>query len=352
MEEAHSLPTGLIVHERDDIHVLTRLLQATLRPFKPLLVTPAKKQPKTTRLRVPKQTQKQCIVNERQVQGLWVYDLQNRLSVQSQDTANQQNVTRILYFAGGGWQAPPSSHHWAFCTELVKRLHRTIVTVISCPLAPANPASVAFPQIERAYGALSTESSNADEKLVVAGDSSGGNIALCLVIWTLMKGARKSTKPPVAIVAISPTTDLSHRLNEIEAVEKLDPIMTRSLIESTARVWSPGVKSPETADAALSELNGRAYQLDWSFDDPRVSPIKADLSVLVQHRVKVLGVIGTHDVLAPEAIDFLQTCKDEGVGGEWLLWKSQMHCFPLAFRYGLQESKEAVKWIIEAVEKC
>ncbi|KAK7428353.1 hypothetical protein QQZ08_005110 [Neonectria magnoliae] len=351
MEEL-PVSTGLVIHERNDVHFMTRLLQAMLRPFKPSMVKPTKRQAVAERLSVPKKTQKQCSVNERQVQGLWVYDLKNKIQAQNQDTANQQNVTRILYYAGGGWQMPPSSHHWAFCTELVNRLCNTIVTIISCPLAPENPVSVAFPQIQSAYETLSTEFTNAGEKIIVAGDSSGGNIALCLVTWTLMNEAREDTKPPAAILAISPTTDLSHQLSKIKAVDRLDPIMTHSLIKSTASSWSPGLDLLATGDDGLKELNGHTYRLDWSFEDPRVSPIQADLSVLVRHRVKVLGVIGTHDVLAPEAIAFLHRCKDEGVEGEWLLWRGQMHCFPLAFRYGLRESKEGVSWIIEAIQKC
>lgn len=246
---------------------------------------------------------------------------------------------------------PPSAQHWDLCTELARRVSNTTVTLVAYPLAPQNPASVAFPQIESVYKALLKDAAEAGEKVIVAGDSSGGNLALAVVTWTLMNQKNGAAEAPAAILAISPTTDLRHEVAEIKEAEKLDPILTHAFVNATASTWCPGPERPGTGEITVTEPSGRSYHLDWGFKDPRVSPIQADLDVLARHGVKVHGVIGSYDVLAPEAAAFVEELKAQGVEGEWLSWKGQMHCFPLTFRYGLKEAAQGVDWIIDMLNK-
>ncbi|KAM5344301.1 hypothetical protein ACJ41O_012838 [Fusarium nematophilum] len=353
-QESTSSEDGITVHERDDLHLATRVIQTVLKPLKPSFVKAGNLPPEPTRLKPPKSALKRCDVDERQIQGLWTYDLSSKAGSEEDDSSQGRPRRRIIYFAGGGWQMPPSEHHWVFCAELVRRLPKTKVTIISSPLAPKDPVSVAFPQIEQTYRVLLRESTQAGETVIVGGDSSGGNLALCLVTWTLTTQADEHIKPPAAILAISPSADLRHENPDIKDADKVDPVLTASSINSTASTWCPPgpSQSPTEGKANLntdSEIN--PTRLDWSYEDPRVSPIQADLSCLVRNHVKVHGVTGSRDVLTPEAIDFRERCKKEGVEGEWLAWEGQMHCFPLTFRYGLKESKEAVDWIAGVLEK-
>ncbi|KAF3804248.1 hypothetical protein GCG54_00000598 [Colletotrichum gloeosporioides] len=323
-------PAGLTVTERNERYFLTQVVQAVLKPLKPRLMKPKKGSDEKTRLTATKRARRYCDVRESEVEGVWTYDITTKTSTERKGGARAGYKRRILYFGGGGWQMPPSEHHWAFCAELVRRLPDTRVTIISYPLAPKHPVSVAFPQIERVYKKLLMESTKAGERVIVAGDSSGGNIALCVVTWTLRVQERDVANPPVAILAMSPTTDLRHEMKEIKKADRFDPIHTHGCIHETAKTWCP----------------------DWSFEDPRVSPIQADLTYLVRHGVKVHGLTGSYDVLEPEAIAFRNKCKENGVTGEWLSWHGQMHCFPLTFRYGLKASKEALDWIVGVLEKC
>lgn len=344
----------LIVHERNERHILTRLVHVVLKPFKPSLMKPGKLPPNATRLTASRRTKRLCDVVEDQVDGLWVYNITPKPAKEPTEKPDvAPNARRILYFAGGGWQMPPSKHHWAFCAELARRLPHTRVTIVSCPLAPKAPVSVAFPQMERAYGSLMAESARAGESVVVAGDSSGGNIALCLAAWALrfQEQQRQGSKPPAAVFVLSPTTDLRHEMEAIARVEGRDPIHTHQCIRETARTWCPehgsgGDVGDDDDGHAPRQLPG-----DWTFEDPRVSPIQADLSYLVRHNVKVHGLTGSYDVLEPEAVVFRDKCRDEGVAGEWLAWDGQMHCFPLTFRYGIKESKEAMDWIVGVLAK-
>ncbi|KAH7141775.1 alpha/beta hydrolase fold-domain-containing protein [Dactylonectria macrodidyma] len=341
----------LTVHERSDRYLMTRLLHAAIRPFRPGLAKAKHEAPKSTRLTEPRRAKKKCHVHGTELDGVWVYDLtqKTKTSQRGNDKARGHRC-RILYFAGGGWQMPPSDSHWAFCTRLACELPNTKVTIVSYPLAPKNPVSVAYPLIGKAYKELMRQSTEAGEVVVVAGDSSGGNLALSLVTWTLLTWKDETVKPPAAILAISPTTDLRHEALEIQQVEKVDPILSHSFINSTASTWCPGPIARESSEATELAGDGHHHRWDWSFEDPRVSPILADLGPLVRHGAKIHGVTGSYDVLAPEAVAFREKCKQAGIEGEWLSWHGQMHCFPMAYKFGLKESRQAVEWIIQLLK--
>ncbi|CAF3605726.1 unnamed protein product [Fusarium graminearum] len=337
------------VDERTGRSWPTKVLHAMIKPIKPKLVeTGQVSSDDPTRCKPSRGARRRCDVEERRVEGIWTYELTPKAS---SDEPRKGYARRILYYAGGGWQAPPTGQHWTFCAEMVQRLQDTRLTIISYPLAPKHPVQDAFPAIVKTYNALLRESSELGERVIVAGDSSGGNIALCSVLWTMRDQDVQVVRPPQAILAINPTTDLSHKNADIKEVDKVDPILSEVAINDTAGKWAPGVSdSSETPDD--SNYKGHpGERLDWSVDDPRVSPIHADLSMCVKHNVKIHGITASHDVLGPEAVVFREKCRNEGIDGEWLAWEQQMHCFPLAYKYGLKESKEGLEWIIDVLKR-
>lgn len=348
--EADSSPTGspnrLLVTHRSDKSLFMSLLQSLVRPLRPRLVKPKQVVASASpRASPPIKVKRQCHLTERLVNDMWIYDLAS--GKQRPVEENEAPLKRIVYFAGGGWQMPPSSDHWAFAAELVRRLPNTIVSIVSHPLAPKFPASVSMPSLRRLYDTLMQQAADNGERVLFAGDSSGGNIALCLVMWALTD---PSARAPAAIVAISPATDLRHIHPGLQEADKLDPVLSLAMINSTARAWTGGAPNrdavvPITADAKPI-LDG-----DWSASDPRVSPVLASLTDLVKHGVKVHGVTGSYDLLAVEGVEFRDRCQREGVEGEWLDWEGQMHCFPLAFRYGLRESSEAMDWVLDVLRR-
>jgi len=157
------------------------------------------------------------------------------------------------------------------------------------------------------------------------GDSSGGNVVLCLTLDALMTNIE--APHPDSLMVISPAVDLAQKQStgSLAATEKNDPIMTVKFINGTAKAW--------TSDSDASS--------------PWISPINADVNVLAKAGVKLYGITGGYDVLTPDALLFRDQCEEAGVQGEWLDWDQQMHCFPLAWIYGLPESVQAEDWILE-----
>ncbi|RBQ98259.1 hypothetical protein FVER53590_10697 [Fusarium verticillioides] len=337
------------VDERSGRSWPTKILHNVIQPIKPKLVEIGKvSSADPTRCKPSRGARKRCNVRENKVEGIWTYDMTPKTS----DGEKRSYARRILYFAGGGWQAPPSGQHWTFCGEMINRLQDTRLTLVSYPLAPKDPVQDAFPAICKTYNVLLKESSDLGERVIVAGDSSGGNIALCLVTWTMRHQDVQSVRPPSAILAITATTDLRHNHPDIKKVDKVDPILSESSINETAGAWAPGHSDVNQQNGTNTESTDRNEKLDWSADDPRVSPIHADLGVCIRNNVKIHGITASHDVLGPEAVEFRERCRTEGVDGEWLSWGDQMHCFPLAYKYGLKESKEGLEWIIDVLKKC
>ena len=159
------------------------------------------------------------------------------------------------------------------------------------------------------------------------GDSAGGNVVLSLAFWW---SAKTSIKWPLAnAFVISPATDLRNDNPDIVEADKHDPVLSVGLTTDVAKKWAGSLPR----------------------DSPEVSPNLADFDALHQSKIKVHGVVGTHDVLAPDAIRFRELCVKHNVQGEWLQWEGQMHCFPLASVYGLSEGKIGRDWIIDVLRR-
>jgi len=300
------------------------VLHALVKPFKPKLVSSSKQYPAGSQELQPHATaKKRCKVSQRKVEGVFIYDLESR---SPHGTAAGR---RVYYFAGGGWQQPPSSQHWKFCAEIVNKVPDTTVSIVSHPLAPNSPASAAMPQLQRLYTSILAQSRDNNETVVFAGDSSGANVALGLIVLMLTDNA--DAVRPSAIFLISPALDLRPMSDEgqYQETNSNDPILTIDSHNGEARQWAADM------DPAL----------------PWISPLNADPTLLYEAGVQIYGVTGGYDILTPDALAFKQKCEEARVTGQWLHWEKQMHCFPLAFIYGLPESVQSKDWIIDRLKQ-
>lgn len=337
------------VDHRTGRSIYSTLLQAVIRPFKPHLVAPKRTFPAgSPRLKYDKKARGGVAVVERQQEEIWLYDVaahdenggdgdHDRVT---HDDKRRKKRRRMYYIAGGGWQSPPSGQHWKFCAELARKVPGLTVTVVSAPLAPASPAATTLPALRRLFDSGLGQSGGIGdgEQVILAGDSSGGNIVLSLALDMLGNGeggagAAGMTKP-TALLVISPAVDLrpmeeAAAGSQMQALARRDPVLTVGSHNSEAAAWAQGV---DPADA-------------------RISPVMAaDAGVLGgPGGVRLIGVTGGHDILTPAAVGFRDACASRGVAGAWLHWEGQMHCFPLAFMYGTPEAVRAKEWVVEQI---
>ncbi|KAF2497131.1 alpha/beta-hydrolase [Lophium mytilinum] len=330
--------TPIINNEANTIHIthrserrfLTHVLHLILRPFNNHLGRPSKPHPPgSSPLHPSNAIRKHCSVTNRrdEATGIYIADLRPLSTPEAKITKH------IYYFCGGGWQTPATAQHWQTCSKLARQMPNTAISIVSYPLAPNDPAPKAFPQSLALYRRLMAQSVEEGTRVILAGDSAGGNVVLAIVLEALREDfeADAETRPPcpVAIMAISPSTDLRRDNPEIEKIKKDDPILTPPFIKSTAQAWAA----------------------EWDPADPKLSPINADISLLARAGVKVNGITGGYDILGPDGRLFRDACAAAGVSGEWLDWDKQMHCFLLTWPYGFTEAREAMGWMVDVLKE-
>lgn len=330
MSFTHKMPFEVI--ERYSRSWPMYIVQCLLKPLPPELLLNSSKwgvgwkdtngSPKLT---IPPFGLSGCTVVPRVVEGFNVYDFipgPKSGGIQKNSTTQKK---RIYFFAGGAFLAPAGIFHTATCAQLASRIPATIVTLISYPLSPLNSGSSAYATIQNVLQILLAEAQEKGEKAIFIGDSAGGNIVLGLPLASLKDDPNALV--PAAIMAISPAVDFNHANPLSKTIEPYDCMLSNKFCKESTRAWRG----------------------DWSRDDPRLSPIKADLSPYVKHGVQIHGVIGKYDVLAPDAEAFMRKCKAAGISGKWLLWDKQMHDFALSGLVGLPEGISGLNFIVRTL---
>jgi epsilon-lactone hydrolase len=148
--------------------------------------------------------------------------------------------------------------------------------------------------------------------IAIYGESAGGG----LIASTVLNLRDQNKGMPVAAVFWSPNTDLSSRDDTTVTLDPDDPVLTYSELL----------------------LNGsKAYAGDVALDDPRVSPLYADLS---KGFSPALIVVGTKEMLLSSSVRFYQALEAAGQSVKLDVYEGMWHAFP---EYGLPESKVAVE---------
>jgi acetyl esterase/lipase len=347
-----SSTSAMQIDHRTNRTLLMAILHTFLRPFGPQITKmTCEYPPGSPQLDVPKHATTRCNVSERKVNDVYIYDmtakapfnsmpskiklkLNTKTNNNSDEKEPPQKHKRIYYFSGGGWRQPASVDHWSFTSKLAASIPNSTVSLISYPLAPNSPAPDSLPILLTLLPTLLHASAAANETAILAGDSAGGNLALALPLEMLRAAALDPTieQPPMptALLLLSASVDLRRSNPAIPLLEPKDPLLRHKFIKATSDV----------------------YCADMSPEDPKLSPLLVEDAVLHALRdkgVQVYGVTGGYDILTPDGLLFRDRLVEAGVEGRWLHWEKQMHVFPLAWRYGLWESREAKDWCVEVL---
>jgi len=185
----------------------------------------------------------------------------------------------VLYLHGGGYVMGSVKTH----TELASRFSRATaarVLLVDYRLAPENPFPAAVEDAVTSYRWLN-EQGFAGERIVIAGDSAGGGLALATLV--ALKEAGDSL--PAAAVCLSPFADLEGMGESYETAD--DPLLTRE-----------GV-----GDMATAYMQGQDLR------QPTASPLHADFS----NFPPLLIQVGTRELLLDDATRVAERARDAGV---------------------------------------
>jgi epsilon-lactone hydrolase len=202
----------------------------------------------------------------------------------------------LLYLHGGGYGGGSSKSH----SELAARLARAAGAIAIVPdyrLAPEHTYPAALDDAIAAYRALLDEVGDSN-RLVMAGDSAGGGMAVAVCV-----ALREAGEPlPRALSLLSPWLDLTCTSPSWDSRLEGDPILDHHL-----------------RDAAERYLNGADPR------DPLCSPLFADLSGLPP----TLVLVGTHEILYDDAVSFAQLAAEQGVEVELEIGHELIHVWPI-----------------------
>lgn len=185
----------------------------------------------------------------------------------------------IIYVHGGSFIYGSFESHG----ELIAHLAVTSgarVLALDYRLAPEHRYPAALDDVLAAYAAL-LEAGTAPSKVVLAGDSAGGN----LVLATLLRLRSEGRPMPAGVIALSPWVDLARQGGSLESNQTID--------------WG--------VPAAFARW-ARTYLPEGQLDDPRVSPIHGDFSATSP----LLVLYGECEMLRDQLEDFIERVRAAG----------------------------------------
>ena len=201
----------------------------------------------------------------------------------------------IMYLHGGGYVlGSPATHR--NLTGYLSQAAGIRVLAVDYRLAPEHPHPAAVDDAVTAYRWL-LASGLTPERVMLAGDSAGGGLALATML-----ALRESSAPlPAAAALLSPWVDLALLGESMDVKGEVDPMLSRAMLQ-------------RMADAYLA---GRAPSTDLA------SPLYADLTGLPPLLVQV----GTAEVLLADALRLAERARDAGVTVELEEYPDLIHVF-------------------------
>jgi epsilon-lactone hydrolase len=185
------------------------------------------------------------------------------------DIAGVEPRGTIFHIHGGGFALGSAAGSAGLASSLARKTAMRAVSV-DYRLAPEYPYPAALNDVTAAYRTLVGQAGGAG-RIVVSGESAGGNLAIELFI----AGKKEGLAMPAAALLLSPMTDLTVTGRSFAGKADADPNISARAIRARAADYLAGT------DPA----------------DPMVSPIFADLSGLPPLMIQA----GSHEVLLDDA---------------------------------------------------
>lgn len=150
----------------------------------------------------------------------------------------------ILYFHGGGFVLPMFKEHWPLVAALVDATGAS-VSIPMYPVVPETEYSAAEAMIDALFA--ETARKWPPEKIVLAGDSAGGNMAAALAVRLARAGGAQAGK----LVLFAPWLDVTLADPGSREVEPLDVMLNVDPLRVMGEAWAG---SRDAKDAAVSPL--------------------------------------------------------------------------------------------------
>jgi acetyl esterase/lipase len=219
----------------------------------------------------------------------------------------------ILYLHGGAFVAESRAIHDPLLAA-IGRAGGARGLMVDYRLAPEHPFPAAAEDCYAAWNFLLSAGIDPG-RIVIAGDSAGGNLALV----TAMRARDEGMPQAAGLVLLSPMLDWTFSGASIQRNDGLDPLFRASIVD---RLQS-------------------YYRADADPLDPRLSPLFGDLAGLPP----ALLMVGSSELLLDDSVRFAARVPDS----ELRIWHDMPHVFP-AMR-GLAAGDAAIREIGEFIRE-
>lgn len=217
----------------------------------------------------------------------------------------------ILQLHGGGYIGPMKNAYYRFAVRYSEESLGASVLTIDYRVAPENPFPAALEDAVAAYQWL-LEYGYRGEDIIVAGDSAGGGLALCLGHYL----KDNQMEMPAAFVCMSPWTDLT--LSGVSYEENFE-------------------KDPLFGNTKESMLYEREYlKEDDDPKNPYISPLFGDFKGFSP----ILFQVGGIEMLLSDSLSAAKKARESEVEVELTVYEGMFHDFQMAGNL-LPESKKA-----------
>lgn len=220
----------------------------------------------------------------------------------------------VLHLHGGGYAYYATAHHNLIALVTLAAKSKTFA--LDYRLIPEHPFPAQLEDALAAYRWL-LASGTLPERLVVIGDSAGGNLVLALLL-----SLRDSLSPlPALGICIAPWTDVANPGDSMSGNEAYDWVEKR-MADKWAEWFCKG-KDP---------------------GNPAISPVQADLKGLPPIYMQAGSAEILHDMICA----FAEKARAQGADVTLEVWQNMNHDFP-AFGDTIPESREALQRIGEVI---
>ncbi len=217
----------------------------------------------------------------------------------------------ILQLHGGGYIGPVKNIYRDFAVQYSRRSMGGDVLTVDYRVAPEHPYPAALEDALEAYQWLLHEKHYEPNKVIIAGDSAGGGLALALVLYLRDHGLPL----PAGLVVMSPWTDLT--CSGESHVSNYD-------------------NDPQFGNGKADLLHDSPYIGDANPVNPYVSPAFGEYSGMPP----VLMQVGSEEVLLSDTLTVAEKIQDAGGRLHLTVYEGMFHVFQMAMRL-IPESREA-----------
>ncbi len=218
----------------------------------------------------------------------------------------------ILFIHGGAFISGPSKLHWDKIQEIAQQTNQ-IVWMCDYPKAPESKIREISENIDEVYKTASEKYTG--KQITMIGDSVGGTLITALVQRLILA----KSELPGKIILVSPVMDATISNPEIDKIDEIDPMLSKS-----------GILSAKRMCAEKGDLK-----------NPMISPLNGSF----ENFPKTILFLAENDITYPDQQLAVQKLRDASVDMEVIVGEKMPHIWP--FLPVMKEAKIALKEIIE-----